>query len=103
MLDRPALADLIIPDLAQLEDWDQIDRLFEMFKSEEPGSKTTFLRIPIINYLRACPLPKAGKLLIDCQRLDPKAMQRAKTYMPAITPKPLKFARISDFRTAILA
>lgn len=103
MLDRPALADLIIPDLAQLEDWDQIDRLFEMFKAEEPDSKTTFLSIPIINYLRACPLPKADKLLIDCQRLDPKAMRRAKENLPVVTPKPLKFAQLSDFRDVILA
>lgn len=103
MLDRPALADLVIPDLAQLEDWDQMDRLFEMFKAEEPDSKTTFLRIPIINYLRACPLPKADKLLIDCQRLDPKAMRRAKENLPVVIPKPLKFARMSEIHAATLA
>ena len=33
MLDRPQLADLVIPDLARWEDWSVMDRLVELFKN----------------------------------------------------------------------
>ncbi len=35
MLDRPQLADLVIPDLARWEDWSVMDRLVELFKNAE--------------------------------------------------------------------
>ncbi|MEX2111856.1 MAG: hypothetical protein WD845_01640, partial [Pirellulales bacterium] len=38
MLDRPQLADLVIPDLARWEDWSVMDRLVELFKTSDDES-----------------------------------------------------------------
>jgi hypothetical protein len=81
MLDRPELADLVIPDLAKWEDWSVMDRLFDLYKTADP--KTSWLRVPVVNYLRTCPLPRAKKLLEECERIDPAAVKRAKTFFPA--------------------
>ncbi len=58
ILARPELADLVIPDLARWEDWSQIDRLVELFKTAD--EKSSWVRVPVINYLRACPKPEAS-------------------------------------------
>ena len=95
MLDRPDLADLVIPDLARLDDWQQLDRLLAMYKTSiaaDAEEKLSWVRVPIINYFRACPLPKARDLLLECERLDPKAVERAKKGQPDLAPKPQKFA-----------
>ena len=57
MLERPQLADLVIPDLARWEDWSQIDRLVKLFKDAD--EQTSWVRVPVVNYLRQCPLPAA--------------------------------------------
>jgi hypothetical protein len=80
MLDRPELADLVIPDLAKWEDWAVMDRLFDLYKTADP--KTSWLRVPVVNYLRTCPLPRAKTLLEECERIDPAAVKRAKTFFP---------------------
>ena len=80
MLDRPELADLVIPDLAKWEDWAVMDRLFDLYKTANP--KTSWVRVPVVNYLRTCPLPRAKKLLEECERIDPAAVKRAKTFFP---------------------
>src|SRR5690606_14284560 len=51
MLDRPDLADLVIPDLARWEDWSVMDRMIKLFKDANPGSN--FVRVPVVNYLEA--------------------------------------------------
>ncbi len=53
MLDRPQLADLVIPDLARWEDWTVVDRLVDLFKNADESS--AWVRVPVINYLRVCP------------------------------------------------
>jgi hypothetical protein len=80
LLDRPELADLVIPDLAKWEDWEVIDKLFDLYKNADP--KSSWVRVPVVNYLRTCPLPKAKKLLEECERIDPAAVKRAKTFFP---------------------
>jgi hypothetical protein len=79
MLERPDLADLIIPDLARYEDWSQADKLFALYKSSD--EKTSWVRVPVITYLRVCPLPKAKELLQECERIDPKAFERARSLL----------------------
>lgn len=88
MLDRPELADLVIPDLAKWEDWTVMDRLFDLFKTA--NEKNSWVRVPVINYLRACPLPKAKELLAECEKIDPAAVKRANTFFPTApaTPSP---------------
>ncbi len=80
ILMRPELADLVIPDLARWKDWSQIDRLVELFKTADENS--SWVRVPVVNYLRACPLPIAAEKLTELEKIDPKAVQRAKTFFP---------------------
>lgn len=88
MLERPELADLVIPDLAKWEDWSVMDRLFTLYKTA--NEKNSWVRVPVINYLRACPLPKAKELLAECEKIDPAAVKRANTFFPGApaTPSP---------------
>ena len=87
VLDRKDLADLVIPDLARWSDWSQIDRLTKLFIEADP--ENNWVRVPVVNYLRACPEPaaKAGTAEIGGGRsgkraageyvfLDPRACQR---------------------------
>jgi hypothetical protein len=80
MLDRPQLADLVIPDLARWEDWSVTDRLVELFKTADEES--SWVRVPVINYLRACPLPKAKEQLEELAKLDPETVKRANSFFP---------------------
>lgn len=84
ILDRPELADLVIPDLARWEDWSQIDKLSELFKAAD--EKSSWVRVPVINYLRSCPLPEAQQKLEELKEVDPAAFKRAMSYFPI--PKP---------------
>jgi hypothetical protein len=93
MLDRPELADLIIPDLAQGEDWSAMEQLFSLYKNAD--EKSSWVRIPVINYLRKCPLPKAKELLVECEKIDPVAMKRANTYFPTDAPPAVDPAKAS--------
>jgi hypothetical protein len=75
MLQRPDLADLVIPDLASAKDWQSTDRLMNLFR--EADAEKGWVRVPVINYLRACPLPQAKEYLEECERVDPAAFERA--------------------------
>ncbi len=81
MLERPELADLVIPDLARWEDWAATDQLMELYKSAD--EKSSWVRVPVVNYLRACPLPRAKELLKECEKIDPAAYKRATTWFPS--------------------
>jgi hypothetical protein len=80
MLARPNLADLVIPDLSRWEDWSAMPRLIELFKTAD--EKTSFVRVPVINYLRACPKPEAKAALAELAKIDPAAMKQAETFFP---------------------
>jgi hypothetical protein len=80
MLDRPQLADLVIPDLARWEDWSVMDRLVDLFKNADDES--SWVRVPVINYLRACPLPRAKERIDELAKLDPDTVKRANTFFP---------------------
>ena len=88
MLERPQLADLVIPDLARWEDWESMDRLVKLFK--EADQKNSWVRVPVINYLRACPLPDAKKRIEDLEKFDPDAVKRANTFFPLGGTEPAK-------------
>jgi hypothetical protein len=81
MLKRPQLADLVIPDLARWEDWGAMDELVTLFKTAD--EKNSWVRVPVINYLRACPLPAAKQHLADLEKIDPAAVKRANMFFPA--------------------
>lgn len=80
VLERPSLADLVVPDLARWEDWTQVDKLMELFENAE--SDQQFVRMPIVNYLRACPLPEAQVALARCREIDPDVVRRAIAFFP---------------------
>lgn len=88
MLDRPQLADLVIPDLARWEDWAQMERLVKLFK--EADDKTSWVRVPVINYLRACPLPVAKERIEELKKIDPQAVKRANAFFPFDSNSPNK-------------
>lgn len=75
LLDRPEVADLVIPDLARWKDWSVIERLVEMFKNA--NEKTNWVRVPIINYLRVCPDPIAKEKIEELKKVDAQAVRRA--------------------------
>jgi hypothetical protein len=77
LLQEPKLADLVIADLARWQDWSVIDRLVTLFK--EAQADNIFVREPIVNYLRACPLPEAATAITELERIDPEAVRRAAT------------------------
>ena len=83
VLGRPELADLVIPDLARWKDWDSMGQLIEMFKNA--GKKSSWVRVPIVNFLRACPLPEAKQQLEELAKIDPDAVRRATTFFPFAT------------------
>jgi hypothetical protein len=81
MLERPELADLVIPDLARLEDWDAAPRLMELYRTAD--EKSSWVRVPIINFLRAGPdKAKMEPLLKECEKIDPDSVKRANTLFP---------------------
>ncbi len=77
LLQEPKLADLVIADLARWQDWSAIDRLVTLFK--EAQADNIFVREPIVNYLRACPLPEAAAAVAELEKIDPEAVRRAAT------------------------
>jgi hypothetical protein len=77
LLDEPKLADLVIADLARWEDWSVIDRLVTLFEKAE--SDNIFVREPVVNYLRSCPLPEAAAAITKLEAIDPDAVRRAAT------------------------
>ena len=79
LLDREDLADLIIPDLARMEDWKALPKLMELFRTAKPES---FVRVPIINFVRVCPLAEADEALEVLNEIDPVAVKRASTLFP---------------------
>jgi hypothetical protein len=77
LLAEPKLADLVIADLARWQDWSVIDTLATLFA--EAGTDNIFVREPVVNYLRVCPLPEAAEALARCEAIDPEAVRRAAT------------------------
>ena len=84
LLERPDLADLVIPDLARWSDWSQIEKVCELF--EKATDDNNWVRVPVINYLRACPLPEAKEKIIKLEKIDPNSVKRAKTFFPIPSP-----------------
>ena len=49
-----------------------------MFVNADP--ENNWIRVPVVSYLRACPLPEAEKALEKLEELDPDAVRRANTF-----------------------
>ena len=81
VLRRPELADLVIPDLARWEDWAVMEQVVSLFKTANEESE--WVKGPVVNYLRACPLPAAKQQLQELAKLDPAAVANASLFGPA--------------------
>ncbi len=79
LLDRPKIADMIIPDLARWEDWSVMDRLVQMFK--DSNEDTSWLRVPIASYLRSCPKPEAKAYIEELKKIDADSIKRADFFL----------------------
>ena len=79
VLSRPALADLVIADLARWEDWSAMDRVVELFVGAT--EETRFVKPAAVLYLKNCPLPAAAEALDRLRAIDPKAVQLAESSM----------------------
>ena len=79
LLERPKMADMIIPDLARWKDWSVMERLVKLFKDADED--TNWLRVPVITYLRACPKPEAKKYIAELEKIDPDAVRRANFFL----------------------
>ena len=79
VLNRPALADLVISDLARWEDWSAIDRVVELF--ERATEETRFVKPAAVLYLKSCPLPAAAKALEKLRTIDSTAVELAEASM----------------------
>jgi hypothetical protein len=84
LLRRPNLADLVITDLARWQDWTVMDRLVELFKTADEDPM--WVRVPVLIYLRNCPLPAAKRHLQELAKLDPDAFRRAEKFAPIAAP-----------------
>ena len=80
LLNRPQLADLVIPDLARWEDWGSIDRLVKLFL--ESDKETSWVRVPVVKFLRACPLPEAKAKLEELKQFDAESVKRGMMFYP---------------------
>lgn len=96
VLDRPALADLVINDLARGQDWSVAKPLAVLFRNaERDGSQ--WVRIPIANYLRVCPTEEATALCKELEALDPESFQRAASfYGKSVADVPAKQANVNS-------
>ena len=77
LLQEPKLADLVVADLARWKDWSVVPQLVAIFKDAKDDN--IFVREPIVNFLRACPLPEAAAAIPELEKIDPEAVRRATT------------------------
>jgi hypothetical protein len=88
VLARPEIADLVVGDLARLEDWSAMPRIVQLFKTADANS--AWVRVSVINYLWICPLPEAKIQLKVLSKLDPEAAKKATLFNQPKTPLPDK-------------
>jgi hypothetical protein len=76
------MADLVVPDFARWKQWNYCDSLIAAYQKSEKDDLR--LRLPIINYLRVCPLPQAEKMLESIRINEPINYRRAQTLFPQL-------------------
>ena len=80
------MADVVILDLARSGDWSVRERLVRMFREADP--ETNWLRVPVLQYLKLCPLPEAKADLDALEKLDPAALELAQRFSGLWQDKP---------------
>jgi hypothetical protein len=80
MLARKQMCEMVIPDLARWQDWSVMEQLVKLYKESDDDSN--WIRTPIIQYLRVCPLPAAKTHLEEIAKLNPELMSPARGLFP---------------------
>jgi hypothetical protein len=92
LLDRPELADLVIADLARMEDWEAQDRLMELYGAPDydiPSIKRSIIRYMLVSAKFKPHTPeqsepehvvKGKKYLAELEERDPKTVKDAKRF-----------------------
>jgi hypothetical protein len=62
-----------------------MERLVELFKAS--SDEHSWVRVPVIQYLMVCPLPKAKTYVAELEKIDPEAIRRASFIVPSGRPK----------------
>lgn len=75
VLDHPNWVDTVVADLARWKDWSALDRLVEIYRTADAEHR--YVRVPIVQYMKACPLPEARTALKTLEEIDPQAVRRA--------------------------
>jgi hypothetical protein len=55
-----------------------------LFLQSDP--ENNWIRVPVINYLRACPLDKAKEAIAKLEEIDPESVKRANTFFSIPVP-----------------
>lgn len=92
LLDKPELADLVIADLARMEDWDAQDQLMGLYGAEDfdiPSIKRSIVRYMLVSAKFKPQTPeqsepehvlKGKKYLAELEERDPKTVKDAKRF-----------------------
>ncbi len=75
VLNHPNWVDTVVADLARWKDWSVLDRLVEIYRTADEEHR--YVRVPIVQYVKACPLPEAKEALSKLEAIDPQAVRRA--------------------------
>jgi hypothetical protein len=59
-----------------------MDRLVQLFK--EADDQSSWVRVPVIKFLKECPLPEAKQHIEELAKIDPKVVQQANSYFPLV-------------------
>ncbi len=78
LLTRPRLAEHILADLARWSDWSVVERLPKLFREASGDDRS--VRVAIVQYLHACPLPEAKAQLEALREIDPQSVQTAESW-----------------------
>jgi hypothetical protein len=73
LLNQARSAEVVIPDLARWQDWSALDAVAKLFT--EPTDKQRSIRVLVVQYLHACPLPTAKTKLEELKQIDPDAVK----------------------------
>jgi hypothetical protein len=78
LLTRPRLAEHVLADLARWGDWSVVERLSRLFR--EASGDDSSVRVAIVQYLHACPLPEAKVQLDALRQFDPQSVRAAESW-----------------------
>lgn len=85
LLNQPQTAEPVIADLARWQDWSAIEPLVTLFP--QVSDKQRSIRVLIVQYLHACPLPAAKTQLEQLKQIDAEAVRHGLSPL-AIARKP---------------